>query len=1165
MYKKPQSYKALVRAINATPDTKGEGEMLVHVEATLYLAELLHLDDEPVAVGWALLDGTPMPDRRLASLSSEQRRMLANARQIIPLNSRFAWEQALARYARIPLIHRNYEIVTSRGFHEQIINACKRDPVPHAEHLDIYEQMLTVALEFQHRAPTFPQANSSVSFFINSDGHVQRGTVRFDALPISHLVDLLDWFSGTRERSAFSIPLADLHETAIWLDCREGELGNPEHWAEDLRRIRFRQVEGNVLIDVAALVLDGFFHMAGMVSSGKTTLAKLIIVHAIRHGWEVRFTFVVGDTNTAIQMAHQFNLWFCGDPAEDTPVAVPILGQSGRAVHLERFLASQAYRDSIEHNQPHWGERWLSPVCPLNALVQWESDGVSHIPTGKEPCERLADSASKAGQTKHHLCPLFAICPSKQMYRDLPAAKLWITTPGALSQAALPRHLDNRSLKMSDVIYEQSDVVIIDEIETVVDWFDRTYADNLTLTDGGHGLIDHLDAQVTRYLIENRTPPPEYQEWVFAERAASRAITAILTVLNTREGQGLERVRGWLNKGYFTRNRLSYRLARRLAGLKEYELRTDLPAERQRAEEEQTKAVLSIFEALDDLLTIFQPQARGDRQIPGPTVALTAILQQMNNANINATTDELIEACKAWILTHFPDIEANIATLTETLQRSDHPKDKDYLERELLDRDVHDLAQKLFFTLWAVILDWHLNTLLNDWHHKPLEIASQQPQRKIPLAMRDILPVPALGAQYGLFRAPTGRPEAQTNPNHLTQFIYTNIGRSYILNFHRLRTDLDGRRGPNVLAMSGTSYLPDSSRFNVQHPPNGVLEPDEKARHALQNSRFEFRPFYDAEGTPIVVSGSRNKEDAIRTMIDAMLRVDRRAGGFFGQVLEQLRRNEASDPENWQDRARLLVFTNSYTQARIAARTLQTAWPERAKQIFYLNRGKDNQDYELESTLQRVDIEQFASKEGLILFAPLQSIGRGFNILNQHHRAAFGAVVFLTRPMWPPDDLPAMAQEVNRYTLQWAAQRDLPDALASADSLYGYAMALRDAARRLWRNIELRRSYEALVFDEALRIAPRRDLAASTAGTLIQATGRLLRGGVPFHTYFTDAAWSPATAKEGPTIYETAETSLLQAVIDIVNDYAHEANAVGNALYGALAEALSGTTGLNNN
>jgi hypothetical protein len=56
----------------------------------------------------------------------------------------------------------------------------------------------------------------------------------------------------------------------------------------------------------------------------------------------------------------------------------------------------------------------------------------------------------------------------------------------------------------------------------------------------------------------------------------------------------------------------------------------------------------------------------------------------------------------------------------------------------------------------------------------------------------------------------------------------------------------------------------------------------------------------------------------------------------------------------------------------------------------------------------------------------------------------------------------------------------------------------------------------------------------------------------------------PLTAAGGSAVNEDASTSLLKAMIDVINDYAHESDVVGNALYGDLAAALSCTTGLSN-
>jgi hypothetical protein len=1194
MYKPPVAYTDLVRAIDHAPETWGRGAVLVGVELVLTLAEDLGLGDEPITVGWALLTGTPMPNEALRSLTADQRWMVAHARQFIPFNSRFAWEAALKTYAQIERTHRNYDIAVTH-LDEQIINARKIDPLPHPEYIDSYRNMLTEPLAFKQAAQRRPESNKFYTVVITTENGVQRGRVRFDASHIQHLEKLLGkpWIGGERTRKPFKIRLKALRQTAKFLDRREEALGNRAHWVNDLARIQFQRVDGDGvsarLCPDDELIIDGFFHLAGIVSSGKTTLAILLAAYIMQHKLPVRITLVVGDTSTVVQLAHRFNVWFRKDPALDHPVAVPILGQSTHGVHIQRMLTSGAYQTSKAHGQSHWGERWLSPVCPLQPLVEWEQPEAEPIPAGREPCQRL-QAANRAGKNvsvesqyvKNYLCPLFAICPSKQLYRDMPEANLWITTPGALSQSAVPRQLEARPIKIGDLVYEQSDLVIFDEAETIVDWFDRVYAQNLELTNGATGLLDRLDVEVTNYLRERRAPSIAFQRWVFAERAATKAVTGVLTCLDSTQGQGLELIRKWVRHRGFTRNSLTYRLSRRLAGLKEYEARTDLPLAQQREQQQQTQAVLQIFEELARLdnplsLQVVPPVSREQQA----AYALTEIMQAMNSAGLDVDMLALIRRCDAWIERFFPDIEMQLTALKVQLEGSDSKVDRAYAKQDQLDRNRYDLALRLFFTLWVVVLDWHINIVFHEWHTKPPEINVEQPYSKIPHYLRNILPIPAPGALYGLYHVPK-RPTPD-NANRLSQFVHLNIGRAYVLNFHQLRSDLDGQRGPNVLAMSGTSYLPASSRFNLQKPPRGVLSPDTRTQQALQQCHFEFKPFYDDKGHPIRVSGVSRKDTALGKMARAMVTDSGLPGGFLGRILGDLRQKADVEPDQWADRARILLFTNSYKQARTVAYTLQKLWPEMAQRIYYLCKGRDDQDYEVsrdEDTsqhIQKVDIEQFAKKDGVILVAPMQSIGRGFNILNRQQPplAAFGAVVFLMRYMWQPEDMVALAQEIDRYTIQWADLIDVPLALEGADGLYKTAITLRDVMHKLSRNIELRYGYESLNYapadgdasdlDLELRISPRRDLAATTAGLIIQAVGRLLRGGVLFQAYFTDAAWAPKTAQHGRTITEFADTSLLQAVIDVLNDYADEKDVVGYALYHDLADAISCTVGLNNN
>jgi hypothetical protein len=85
-------------------------------------------------------------------------------------------------------------------------------------------------------------------------------------------------------------------------------------------------------------------------------------------------------------------------------------------------------------------------------------------------------------------------------------------------------------------------------------------------------------------------------------------------------------------------------------------------------------------------------------------------------------------------------------------------------------------------------------------------------------------------------------------------------------------------------------------------------------------------------------------------------------------------------------------------------------------------------------------------------------------------------------------------------------------------------------------------------------------LAATTAGKIAQAVGRLLRGNVSFHAYFVDAAWAPQQARrlKGEEVpLDTPKTSLLAALIDVLSDYVSDP--IGKELYDPLLEKLDRT------
>jgi hypothetical protein len=112
--------------------------------------------------------------------------------------------------------------------------------------------------------------------------------------------------------------------------------------------------------------------------------------------------------------------------------------------------------------------------------------------------------------------------------------------------------------------------------------------------------------------------------------------------------------------------------------------------------------------------------------------------------------------------------------------------------------------------------------------------------------------------------------------------------------------------------------------------------------------------------------------------------------------------------------------------------------------------------------------------------------------------------------------------------------------------IYQQENALRHLALEQWHRGERRTYYERLEKTE------RRDLAATMLGRFVQASGRLVRGGVPILVYFVDAAWAPESAKRLAGIHrkrDTPKTSLLVAMICRLKHYTREADPIGQILY----------------
>ncbi len=839
-----------------------EARLLLQVELGFALMEHLGLDDEPVTVVWAILSGMFIRHPRLENLSEENRRAIANARQIVPYSSRFNWLNALRDYIRnIPQGWHNYDF-DIRDLDNQIIEGAKC--LQHQNHQTIYENCLSATLNYRERERKKVEAGTYYQFESATKDEPVRLQVKFTQSQVGTNYPLT-WFNGVQARTPVTINIADLETEARFLDSREEILAQQYNWSDADRgnwvrrfnRLNYHKVlQDNIVEEQQAqtLTIDGFTHVAGMVASGKSTLSLLLASHVVRNLTDRRITLVVGDTQSAIKIANQINWWFCDDPENDDPVAVAILGRSQRDKHLYAFSTSSDYLTHLERGQPHWGERWLSTVCPLQARISKSSvnnilNGKPLIP-GTEPCHSLKSTVKE--DKNSYFCPLFDRCPSQQGFRDMPKARVWITTPGAMSYGGMPYHYELRPIKIGELVYQQSDIVVFDEADTIIEWFDGVYAEQVTLTDRSRdGVFDEIGVKTEESRRSEALRSPLKSRWSAVQRNAQTVIGITLTLLGN--DFGIDILQKWVSQGYFTPHVLFYKLARRLAGLEEY---NSYPKTVQQLRNDEQR-IQPMMEIVDDFLKD-DVLLRRNSTTPA-TARLLEIVQRINNMGESATDDDIYNDCHDWIITFFPDTPRNLDRLrTELKTLRSHPDAQTLYPYLTEDEDIDSietLAHRLQFTLTITLLDRHTKIVFYEWQNRPNNIREASPHRRMPRGMINILPLPVTGRQFGTYYS---RKDSDT----LSLFAYSNIGRDYVLNFHRLLTDFDGLKGANVLALSGTSYLPDSTAFHVGNP-QGVLKPESSAVQAIRQSKFEFLPQFDEKNKPIRVSGNlSNKKQA---------------------------------------------------------------------------------------------------------------------------------------------------------------------------------------------------------------------------------------------------------------------------------------------------------------
>ena len=1123
-------------------------QLIAEVELGLTLLQEI-APEEPATSVSALLLGYRFP---VAALSRDEKWLIVQkARFYLVRRKGNQWETSLSEYINLPEIIRIFSF-TDISHVPQIIPSST-----YPRRLQLYRQTLSTTP--QHKkvkvklatlgywyAKISHQGNTPVEVPIN----IPKAVANLAPAPQVSLHR-----TRTFDNPPHSVTLEELLSSAQEMDELLSESGQEaENYHSRLKGIALRLYDASTDDFHAGTVLklEQLVHIVGLLNVGKSTLLEVLIYHLAKQGY--RCALLVNDVVAAVRLA---SLFWHGLGI----VAAPVLG-SDRSQQLEKVYEPILGTTGSEIAQgaihPAW--RWFSPICPLLALVQSESKWEF----GSEPCHNLYQKVTATDKNSEinseHLenweedespdrytCPLYYKCPRHQLDRDIAKALVWVLTPASLIHTRVPRQVFEEKLTFAEAVYRECDFLFVDEADRVQVQFDEAFAPDEVLVDAsGNSLLNKLGlkfataiynsdrrhlasalvakgkkahdyAQIATDIILPRLHnQPKLVEWLGSTPFTGRSVFAhiIRDILNPpRETDNSE--------PKLTRtDRVQQRRKRIEAGLPPFE-------ERQRR-----KQLMQTIEGF--LQAPIDPRKGGE--LSG--IALTLLSSENDRTALAEVADWLLKWLKSFEI---------------SLEKADFEEVTHHLHFAIL---VTVLTDRLGF-----IVD-HLSALnqtrIIDLHDTSLALVYRPPLDYLP-----IVPSSPVGNILG-FRYT--RDNKSNSGGKLEYFRYVGVGRYLLLNFPTLFA-VDGMKGPHTVLISGTSYAPGSPAYHILKKPTVLLEPatnnDTAGDAGIGESEFVFSPQCSTKGKYIALSGlpPASRKRAADEMVKAICYNPGQASSFLQQLFESLKDLEQKNPLIWDDRKRLLLITNSYDEAELIESILKQLYRvEHIDGIATLRR--DNAPAHL-SGIRRGKIRDLNKLPTEIVIAPLMALERGHNILNNNRKAAFGAAVFLSRPMPVPDDWQVTVRQLNAWALEKAEDSSLYEAL----KMRGEALTLTNIENEFYKNavaLMLDLNCQAMSFKQ-LTDEERSVLCWTQLVSIWQIIGRLVRGGVPCVVHFMDVKFAPNSADRN---FDSETTSLLVGIIKELqasvdgNGTRPLERTLARSLYGAFLNALKQTKGL---
>jgi hypothetical protein len=793
--------------------------------------------------------------------------------------------------------------------------------------------------------------------------------------------------------------------------------------------------------NVSELKISDISHLVGVVNSGKSTLIDIIAYYCAKHG--IRIGIVLEDGAKILEKASQL---------EKVKVkAVPIFGKSNRQRHRNLLQSAEITQNQSQDCFPiriTLAEKYLSPICFLNAF-----NTTYPFDEGMEPCFRLRNSTDTKDSVEYH-CPFFHGCPKYVAERELLQSDsfVWLFTLHSLVYSKLSPIFDSLERTYLEFIQWALDLLIIDEVDISQVRLDNIFASEHTLT----GFEDPFSLDKIIRIVQEKDVTTKRRHligkpfrWRQYLNDASRLIDISTCIINQNpESTIVKRIK----RNYINPVLYYYDLKKRI-------VKSLSPSENELIDENRV-------EILDYMKKFVENPEQSSVKVQQIKMFLSEITEYLDYSISKA-----IAKCRAG------DIKNLLTNLSDGYK-----------------------IEVIFFFFLAK-LDYALAQVFNSWDpansdELNLDVDLAQYFLQINPLYHILLSHSALGRYFGYrLHADLGE-----RGGTLKIISLVNLGRGFLHRINKFLEGIFGQKGPSCLFMSATSWFPTSPQYHLNFTPDYVIEPKPEFLTAIKDSKAYLHLFSGNKGL-IRVSGISNEEEKITNLqfITRQLVQKSRALNPPKAPIEQICDGL---PE---DRQKCLWIVGSYDQVTSVEEEIRRTNPELYNKALFLSRNI-NEDIDNNNRINRTSIEQVGKNSAIsLLVVPYQTIARGFNILNEFDKAAFGSIHFLVRPMPHPDDFMINIYKLNGWTMEY-----LTDLTKSFSCLHELGLDIRQKGNKFWNNLFKTQGGYVRLKDEE-----REMLLADTFVFFIQTIGRTIRGNVPTKVYFHDAAFNPENSTSG--------------------------------------------------